>query len=270
MDSQEQKAQCACGARLKDVDKDRYLASLFIKGAQRGALWALYALNYELAKTREVVTETQLGQMRLIWWRDQIKPLCEGAEPPSNEILTALHGAIQAYALPYEAFEQLIYAREFDLEDTPPASLEGLENYARYTHAPLMQLTEKVLGEAAPTDDLAAAYALTGIIRAVPSHAAQRRCYLTADLMAQAGLSEGQLYEGKNLEALPQIIAPIAQSAQEYLDKARPKTKPHKVQKAMTAQYLAQIKSCGYQPCHSRMSYPVLARELRLLISAML
>ena len=42
-------------------DPDRYLLSLFAPARHRAALWALYAFNHEIAKTREVVTETTMG-----------------------------------------------------------------------------------------------------------------------------------------------------------------------------------------------------------------
>ena len=105
-----------CGKLVKEQDPDRFLISLFMPADKRADLWALFALNYEIAKTREVVTDTTLGLIRLQWWKDAIKSICEGREPPQNEILPDLASAIQTYHLPYEAFEKLITAREFDLE----------------------------------------------------------------------------------------------------------------------------------------------------------
>src|SRR3546814_13116142 len=56
-----------CGALVERHDPDRYLASLFAPEAQREDLFALYAFNYEVAKTAEVVSEPMIGQIRLQW-----------------------------------------------------------------------------------------------------------------------------------------------------------------------------------------------------------
>ena len=61
-----------CGQVVRDQDRDRFLLSLFAPADRREALWALFAFNHEIAKTREVVTEMQLGLIRLQWWREQV------------------------------------------------------------------------------------------------------------------------------------------------------------------------------------------------------
>ena len=53
-------------------DRDRFLTALFAPAERREDLLALYAFNYEIAKTREVVSEPVLGQIRLQWWRETI------------------------------------------------------------------------------------------------------------------------------------------------------------------------------------------------------
>ena len=61
-----------CGQEVRKYDKDRFLTALFAPADRREALFALYAFNLEIAKTREVVTEPVLGQIRLQWWYDAI------------------------------------------------------------------------------------------------------------------------------------------------------------------------------------------------------
>ena len=69
------------------MDNDRFLTALFAAAAEREALFALYAFNIEIAKTRETVSEPLIGQMRLQWWRDAIDeifgdgPVRRHAEP---------------------------------------------------------------------------------------------------------------------------------------------------------------------------------------------
>lgn len=202
-----------CGQVVKEQDPDRFLISMFMPGETREALWALFAFNYEIAKTREVVTETQLGLIRLQWWREAIEEIYKGGEIKEHEVLMALAKAIEQYDLPQEPFENLIYAREFDLEDVLPGNLDGLLNYAHFTTTPLLQLALKVLGSGAEAELLqpvAVNYALSGLLRAVLFHAKQRRCYLPQDLMDTNKVKVSQLYELKPQEGLVEVIRSVS------------------------------------------------------------
>ena len=57
-------------ARLND--RDRFLCSIFAPKGIREGLFTVLAFNVEIAKTREMVRENLLGEIRLQWWRDTI------------------------------------------------------------------------------------------------------------------------------------------------------------------------------------------------------
>jgi len=198
-----------CGELVRVHDPDRFLLSMFAPADVREDLWALFAFNYEIAKTREVVSETQLGLIRLQWWRDAITGIYEKNEVLEHKILQVLAGAIKRHDLPRELFDTLIYAREFDLEDILPGNVEGVVNYADFTTTPLMKLAVKITGgdvEAEPVQPVAVNYALTGLLRAVPFYARQRRCYLPEDLLKEYGQRVDHLYEFKPVEGLPAVV----------------------------------------------------------------
>ncbi|HEY4547783.1 MAG TPA: squalene/phytoene synthase family protein, partial [Pedomonas sp.] len=67
-------------------DRERYLTALFAPADRREALFALYAFNYEVAKTREAVTEKTLGRIRLEWWRETIDGIYAGATPRAHYV----------------------------------------------------------------------------------------------------------------------------------------------------------------------------------------
>src|SRR3546814_5074662 len=100
---------------------DRYLASLFAPEAQREDLFALYAFNYEVAKTAEVVSEPMIGQIRLQWWRESLAGIYEG-RARQHEVVQPLARAVAARALPRALLETIIDAREFDLDQIGRAS----------------------------------------------------------------------------------------------------------------------------------------------------
>jgi hypothetical protein len=113
---------------LRRHDRDRYLCALFTPEDRRAAVIALYAFNYEIAKTREVVSEPLLGRIRLQWWREAIAEAYGGATAREHEVMTPLASAIRQYRLSREHFDAMIDAREMDLDDAPPASMAALDD----------------------------------------------------------------------------------------------------------------------------------------------
>lgn len=238
---------------------------------KREALWALYAFNHEIAKTREVVTETQLGLIRLQWWRDAIAGIYEQDKVLEHQVLTPLAVAIREYKLPRESFDNLIYAREFDLEDRLPASLEGMVKYAEFTAAPLLALAGGVLGKnlaEAEVQKAAAIYAMTGLLRAVPAHLRQRRCYLPEDLIGMQGMTVYDLYDGTGIDKLKPVVQMIAKKIR--ATGANPgNDKFLKLHIKLAEMYLGQIESAGYDVFSQRVNVPPFLRELRLWWTAL-
>ncbi|MBV8971254.1 MAG: squalene/phytoene synthase family protein [Sphingomonadaceae bacterium] len=70
-------------------DRDRYLATLYAPAEVRPALFALHALDLELANVVATTTEAMLGEIRLAWWREALTKL-DTAPPPAQPVLTAL------------------------------------------------------------------------------------------------------------------------------------------------------------------------------------
>lgn len=245
-------------------DPDRFLLSMFAPAAARPALWALYAFNHEIAKTRELVTETQLGLIRLQWWRDGIAALYAGGAVPEHPVLQGLQQAIAAHHLPQERLDALIYAREFDLEDRLPANMQGLIYYADYTATPLLELTGLVVPPHAAdgVEDIAVGYALTGLLRATPAHLAQRRCYLPADRLPHIDAH----YEGRELQALASVAADVAAEARRRLTpKARHLPRIIRAHRKLALLYLAQIEKAGFDLFAPSLKVPPFLKELRLL-----
>jgi len=254
-----------CAAQVKEHDPDRYMLTLFCPEESHDALFALFAFNYEIAKTREIVSETQLGLIRLQWWRDAIEKIYTDGEVLEHEVLKPLAKAIEEHTLPREHFEKLIYAREFDLEDKMPGNLDGLVHYADFTTSPLNSLAAKILGDndSEPIPAISINYALSGILRAVPAFAKQRRCLLPEDLMKKHGQSMNQLYEFKRADTLPEIIKEISEIIVPGV-----KTENIFLQKSqkLALIYKKQLRNAGYDPFHGRILMPPLFKNIRMLL----
>ena len=199
-----------CAAEVRRHDHDRYLTALFAPRDRRAALMALYAFNLEIARIRESVSEPLLGEMRLEWWRESIDELF-GGTVRSRLVLRALARAVTRHALPRGPFAALIEGRAFDLAASAPANLGALEEYAAATSGSLAELALRALG-ASDSASLAAgrhagiAWAINGLVHAVPFHTAARRLYLPRTLCEEAGLDVATLFAGQSTSALRAII----------------------------------------------------------------
>jgi phytoene synthase len=210
-----------CAALVRRTDYDRYLATLFAPADARERLFALYAFNHEIAKVRETVSEPMIGQIRLQWWREALDGIYAGT-PRKHMVAEALAAAVAASPPERRDFEALIDAREFDLEGRAPATFAALEAYAEGSSSRLRYLAAALLGargEAtrAALRPLGIAWALTGLIRAIPFHARARRQYVPADVAEQAGLTETALFALKEGEPLRRAVAALAQAAERQL-----------------------------------------------------
>lgn len=191
------------GSLVRQHDPERFFLTLLQPAAVRPALWALLAFNYEVAKTREVVSEPTLGYIRLQWWRDALINLYAGNKPPKHEILEPLAEAIQLYALPYIFFDALLAGREFDLEDKTPATITEMKFYITGTAAPLIKLMLKICGEAEDgVDHITKAYGIAGLMRAIPFHAQQGRCFVPVELASRDDLFRDDEIRNSVLTAL--------------------------------------------------------------------
>jgi phytoene synthase len=211
---------------LRRHDRDRYLCVLFTPEVRRPAVIALYAFNHEIAKTREVVSEPLLGRIRLQWWREGIDEAYGGGSVREHEVMTPLASAIRQYRLSRAHFDAMIDARELDLENAPPASLAVLEEYCAATCGRLQRLVLQVLGAQGEDAEEAAhevgiAYALVGLIRAIPFHARARRSFIPDEVAAEVKLDPAVRFDLRPSPALAAAVERLAGRARQHLVSAR-------------------------------------------------
>src|SRR3954471_17871738 len=147
-----QQAFAHCEALVRAADRDRFLATLFASRERRGALFALYAFNLEIARVREVVRDPVAGEIRLQWWSDVLAGDGRG-EIEAHPVASALRACVARYGLPQERLQTTISARRFDLYDEPMATLADLEAYADGASSSLIALAAQILSGGAPDID---------------------------------------------------------------------------------------------------------------------
>jgi phytoene synthase len=193
-------AYAHCEALVRAADKDRYLASLFAPTEARPHLHALHAFAGEIARVRAAARGEALpGEIRLQWWRDVLAGEAWG-EVSAHPVAAALLDTVTRYALPKERIVALIDAHAFDLYDDAMASLADLDAYAERTSGALFALAAHILGGKDGAEASAAAVASAGIawgvaqrLRSFPRDLAHRQLYVPLDLLAQHGVTRGEV-----------------------------------------------------------------------------
>lgn len=262
-----------CAAEVRRVDYDRYLSALFAPDRVRPHLFALYAFNHEVAKIAETVREFMAGMIRLQWWRETVEELYAG-KPRRHQVVLALADVLHAHDFPRAFFHDLINAREHDLEPQPFADIAALEAYADATSGNVMRLAARILGMGEALDaharEAGIAYALTGLLRALPFHAARRHLTLPRDMMNEAGLSAEDVFAGRNSAALKSLMDKIVQVARAHLAAARALSKPGKASPALLSAtlcplYLRLMTRANFAPFRDATDIPGFRRQLAML-----
>jgi phytoene synthase len=246
-----QDAYAHCEALVREADKDRFLASLFAPAGRRAHLFALYGFNVEIARVGQAAHEPLAGEIRLQWWRDALSGRAPG-EAAANPVAAALLDTIAGCGLPTAPLETLIDARARDLYDDPIQTPGELEAYGRATASTLFGLAARILDRDAAADDVAdpagIAYALAGLLKAFPRHAARGQSYVPIETLERHGVARTELSAGTAGAGLNAALAEIVAQARERLAQAArywplvpPAARPAFLPLAWVAPLLARI-----------------------------
>ena len=232
-------AYAHCAALVREQDQDRYIATLYAPEARRHGLFALYAFSLEIARVRALVSEPLPGEVRLQWWRDLLEGQPNG-EVQGHPVAAALLDTMKRYRL------------------------RDLEGYAGETSSALIRLACIVLaggrdpGGATACGHAGVAYALTGLMRAFPWHAAEGQVYLPADILSRNGVTRDDIVRGRGGPGVLYTLKELREIARNHLkrlaslgDTIPPAIKPAFLPVALVEPYLKQMERKGYDPYRS-------------------
>jgi len=267
---------------MRERDYDRYLVALFTPTRQRGALFALIAFNYELARIVDVVSEPMLGEIRLQWWREVIAAIYEDTPIRKHDVTEVLAQAVRQYSIPRAPLDRMIDTRAQDFADEPPRNLVALEAYAEGTAGALNEAMIAVFGGETPetvkaASHVGAAWALVGLLRAAPANAAQGRLFLPQDALANAGIGRGSILAGTAWpDIASDVIEPICMRARARLAEGRALKNqvPRSARKALLSArladiYLSRLSACGYDLGALKQQPRILRPLFNLSVAAM-
>lgn len=269
-----------CASEARAHDHDRYLCALFAPREVRPALHVLTVFSTEVARVAETVSEPMLGEIRLQWWRDAIAELFDG-KPRDHPAVLALAPVVARGLLSRQRFERIIEARLADLGAAAPADLAALEAFAQATAAELHHLWREALGETGDAatravEHAGVAFALVGLMRATPFHAARGRLYLPSDLVRDAGLDVNEVLAGRFTPALARVVLSVLDRADDHLGEVHAlrrevprRALPALLPATLAAMYLRRLRRAGGNPFAGGLAINPLPKQLRLSAAAM-
>jgi 15-cis-phytoene synthase len=242
-------------------DPDRALSALFAPHETRADLLVLCAFNVELARIAEQVTEPELGAIRLQWWRDALAR-GQTEEATGHPVADALREVQQRRALSPERIGGLIDARTFDIAVRIMPDRGALETYLHDTAGALFALAASCAGVSGKLIEPASshaglAYGLTGLMRALPVHAARGLVFLPADALGRHGTSPEAVLAGRTEPGLLVLLADLRAKARDALDQARRhiakldrRGQVAFLPLSLVEPYLATLEQTGRDPLH--------------------
>jgi phytoene synthase len=265
-----------CEMLLREADRDRWLAGLFLPMPARSAVAALYAFNVEVSRVRELVSQPLPGEVRLQWWRDLLEGEARG-DAASHPVAAALLAAVARYRLPREALTGIVDARVHDLYDDLFPGATELEAYCGATTSVLMRLATLVLanGSEPRSADAAGhagvAYGITTLLRALPHHAARGRVNVPQDILERCGASAEDFLSARSTPGVIAALAEMRALARRHHERAvrligdvAPPVRGALLPLSLVPLYLGAMERKGFDPFRHPVELPQWRRQWAL------
>ena len=270
-----QEAYDYCAQLVREVDKNRYLATLFVPEPARRHVFALYAFNAEVAAVRERASEPMAGEIRLQWWRDALHGRAAG-DIEGNPVAAAMIDTLRGREQLSSKLERLLEARAFDLYGDPMPSTDALRGYLEATASSLFAGAGMIIGGDEEQITRAAepaglAYGMCGILRSVPLHASRGQIYLPSDRAEIRGAWSEDILAGHATPEVRAVLAAFRDDVRGHLAEANDRIAglPLAVRSAflplsLVEPYLEKMDRPGYDPFRTLVEIPQWRRQWRL------
>jgi 15-cis-phytoene synthase len=199
------------------------LSFIFLPKNKRQAMTALYAFCREVDDVVDECTDFNVAQTKLNWWKNEIVNLY--ANTPQHPVTKALQPFVAEFSLAQEHFLEIIDGMEMDLKFNRYEDFEQLQLYCYRVASLVGLLSAQIFGFSNHNtlkyaQDLGMAFQLTNIIRDVGEDARRGRIYLPLDELTKAGVSEEDILQSRESEAVKKLMEFQIARAENFYDKA--------------------------------------------------
>ncbi|KAF9998877.1 NADH dehydrogenase (ubiquinone) complex I, assembly factor 6 [Entomortierella chlamydospora] len=275
-----------CENLVRKADYEGFLCTHFFPKHQQATQMVLRAFNIELASIRESVSNTDIGRMRMQFWRDSLDKVFAGT-PPQQPVALALAYAIQEQELYHQQqqqeqeqgkqsrqndtemsqiwFKRMITEREQNLSDPQFMTIGQMETYCENTFGSLLYLQLESVGVKSLEADhaashLAKAMGIATMLRAFPFHMQQNRMIIPAEITAKHNLSQEALFRNPTITpALQDATLEVATAAhvhlataQSYMDNLPRSALPVLMAGIPTESFLNRLQKADFNPLAPR------------------
>jgi phytoene synthase len=212
-----------CQQKTSSSGSSFYYSFLFLNKQKRAAMTALYAFCREVDDIVDEYTELKVAQVKLAWWRDEIKNLY--LDKPIHPVSKALAPHIHTFNLSENHFLEIIDGMEMDLNFNRYQDFKQLQLYCYRVASVVGILSAQIFGfENRKTlkfaHDLGMAFQLTNIIRDVGEDARRNRIYIPLDDLARFDVSEEDILRSRESAAVRALLEYEIELAETYYDRA--------------------------------------------------
>ena len=198
-----------CQAKAAASGSSFYYSFLFLPNARREAITALYAFCREVDDVADECTDINIARTKLAWWRAEVANLYAGN--PQHPVTKALSPVVHTYDLNEEHFQEIIDGMEMDLEQNRYSDFKQLQLYCYRVASVVGLLSASIFGFSNRNSlkyahDLGLAFQLTNIIRDIGEDARRDRIYLPLDELAQFGVTESDIIQGRESENVQRLL----------------------------------------------------------------
>ncbi|KAG9315907.1 isoprenoid synthase domain-containing protein [Chiua virens] len=237
-----------CKELVRKHDYEGYLTSQFYPRQYQNAFYALRAFYIELSMIKEGVSQTTLGQARLMFWRDAVKDIFAVSHATSPRGTPSRLGSMTqrkgVASAPYH-FQRIIEARvglcaglesnlsrliivqEQELRAQSHLTVESVTSHAESTASTFLYLLLELLNLPSATlshaaSHLGVAQSFTTLLRAFPFHASKGIMVIPAEITAKHGVNQQEVFtKGQSGKALEDAVYEFATIANDNLLTAR-------------------------------------------------
>ncbi|XVF60710.1 hypothetical protein PTKIN_Ptkin08bG0070400 [Pterospermum kingtungense] len=218
-----------CGEVCAEYAKTFYLGTLLMTPERRKAVWAIYVWCRRTDELVDGPNASHITPRALDRWEKRLDDLFQGR--PYDMLDAALSDTVSKYPVDIQPFKDMIEGMRLDLRKSRYNNFDELYLYCYYVAGTVGLMSVPVMGIApeskASTESvynaalaLGIANQLTNILRDVGEDGRRGRIYLPQDELAQAGLSDDDIFRGQVTEKWRNFMKGQIKRARMFFDEA--------------------------------------------------
>ncbi|XP_059623296.1 phytoene synthase 2, chloroplastic-like [Cornus florida] len=218
-----------CGEVCAEYAKTFYLGTLLMTPERRRAIWAIYVWCRRTDELVDGPNASHITPKALDRWESRLEDLFQGR--PFDMLDAALSDTVMKFPVDIQPFKDMIEGMRMDLKKSRYKNFDELYLYCYYVAGTVGLMSVPIMGIAPDTKAttesvynaalaLGIANQLTNILRDVGEDSRRGRVYLPQDELAQAGLSDEDVFTGKVTDKWRKFMKSQIKRARMFFDEA--------------------------------------------------